>query len=90
MTHFLVSDSNPGGYRLEDILRVIRKDIILRCTKVLDDNRAEAQHVVDNNMRILTLLSDAINLAEDSTQTLNRAFGPSKSSAGGKPRIGSS
>jgi len=38
-----------------------------------------------NNMKILGLLSEAIVLAEDSTEVLNRAFGPSKE---GKPRIG--
>jgi UDP-N-acetylmuramyl tripeptide synthase len=85
MTHFLVTEDNPKGYRLEDIMAMIRKDIITRTLKIADDQRAEAKHVMHNNMKILGLLSDAIALAEDSTQVLNRAFGPSKE---GQSRIG--
>ncbi len=88
MTRFLISKENKDGYKLEDILRAIRKDILTRCTKIVDDQRAEASHVLDNNMKILNLLSDAIRLAEDSTDTLDRAFGPSAAAEGGPPRIG--
>lgn len=88
MTHFLVSDDNPDGYKLEDILRVIRQDILKRALKIAEDPRLEAQHVLNNNVRILGYLSDAMNLAEDSTRILDKAFGPSTSSAGGLPRIG--
>ncbi|WP_420549955.1 hypothetical protein [Curvivirga sp.] len=85
MTHFLQSDEKPDGYKLEDILNTIRKDVITRCQKITDDQRSEAQHVLNNNIEILKHISDAIKLAEDSTQVLNRSFGPSRS---GKPRIG--
>lgn len=85
MTHFLVTEENPKGYRLEDIMSMIRKDIITRTLKIADDQRAEAKHVMNNNMKILGLLSEAIILAEDSTQVLNRSFGPSKE---GQSRIG--
>jgi hypothetical protein len=85
MTHFLVTAENPKGYRLEDIMSMIRKDIITRTLKIADDQRAEAKHVMNNNMKILGLLSEAITLAEESTQILNRAFGPSKE---GQSRIG--
>jgi UDP-N-acetylmuramyl tripeptide synthase len=85
MTHFLVTDENPKGYRLEDILSLIRKDILTRTLKIADDGRAEARRVMQNNMRILGLVSEAITLAEDSTAVLNRAFGPGKE---GQPRIG--
>ncbi|MFQ5618441.1 MAG: hypothetical protein ACE5FR_05650 [Rhodospirillales bacterium] len=88
MTRFLVSKENPEGYKLEDILRAIRKDILTRCTKIVDDQRTEAAHVLDNSMKILNLLSDAIHLAEDSTAVLDKAFGPSASGMGGPPRIG--
>ena len=88
MTKFLVSDDNLNGYKLEDILMVIRKDMLSRCEKVVDDHRPEALHVLDNNMKILGLLSDSIKLASNSTETLNRAFGPSATAAGGEPRIG--
>ena len=88
MTRFLISKENPEGYKLEDILRALRKDILTRCTKIVDDQRTEASHVLDNNMKILNLLSDAIHLAEESTDTLDKAFGPSASAEGGPPRIG--
>ncbi len=85
VTHFLVTDENPKGYKLEDILSMIRKDILTRTLKIADDGRAEARRVMQNNMRILGLVSEAIALAEDSTAVLTRSFGPSKD---GKPRIG--
>ncbi len=88
MTRFLVSDTNPTGFKLEDILLAIRKDIIHRCQKIEDDLRPEALHVMDNNMRILALLSEAINLSMESSKTLDRAFGPSQAAGGGEPRIG--
>lgn len=88
MTRFLASESNPSGFKLEEILRAIRKDILTRALKVVDDPSNEAQYVVNNNMKILNLLSEAIALAEDSSQTLDHGFGPSHASEGGPPRVG--
>jgi hypothetical protein len=87
VTHFLVSDSKPDGYRLEDILSVLRADIITRCNKISGDTRPEARQVLHNNMRVLGLIREAIQIAEDSTRILEKAFGPSIK--GGPPRIGS-
>ena len=84
MTRFLVSDENPDGHRLEDILNAIRKDILNRSLKISQDTRAEALHVMNNNMKVLGLLSEAMALAEDSTRILDKAFGPH----GNAPRIG--
>jgi hypothetical protein len=86
MTHFLVTEENPSGHRLEDILMLIRKDILTRALKIADDQRTEARHVMKNNMRILELLSEAIALAEDSSRVLDKAFGTA--AKGGPPRIG--
>ncbi|MCR9221025.1 MAG: histidine kinase [Alphaproteobacteria bacterium] len=88
MSHFLVSDENPEGLKLEQILRAIRKEVIQRCTKITDDVRPEAQHVLSNNIKVLEHLTEAIRLAEDSTHTLDKAFGPSQAGKGGPPRIG--
>lgn len=88
MTRFLVSDTNPNGSRLEDILTAIRRDVIVRCGKIVDDPQPEARQVLDNNMRVLGLLSEAIAIAEGSTRILDQAFGRSKADAGGRPRIG--
>jgi hypothetical protein len=86
MTHFLVTEEKPDGYRLEDILGLVRKDMLTRALKIADDKRAEAQHVMRNNMKILNLISEAITLAEDSTRVLDKAFGAN--AKGGPPRIG--
>ena len=88
MTHFLVSEDNPAGHKLEDILGQIRTDILRRCLKITDDHRPEAMKVLANNVTILEHLTEAINLAMDSTRILDRAFGPSQSEKGGPPRIG--
>ena len=85
MTQFLVTEDNPQGYKLEEILSAIRKDILLRATKILDDDRPEARHVLENNLRILQLLSESINIAEDSSRLLDKSFGPHQH---GQPRIG--
>lgn len=85
MTHFLSSDKNSDGHRLEDILKKVRNDIIYRATKIMDDEKPEAEHVLNNNLQILNMLTEAITLAEDSTQVLDRSFGASQA---GSPRIG--
>lgn len=85
MTHFLATDEKPEGYKLEDILWLIRADIITRTGKLTGDKRTESQQVLRNNMKILGLLTECIDLAQDSTEVLNRAFGPSD---GKHPRIG--
>lgn len=89
MTRFLVSDENPAGHKLEELLIGLRRDILMRCEKIIEDSRPEAKQVVANNLKILTLITDAITLAEESTQLLDKAFGPSKAAKGGPPRIGS-
>ena len=85
MTHFLVTGENPEGYKLEEILTVIRNDIIKRATKILEDDRIQARQVLENNIKILNLLTECIHAAEDSTRLLDKAFGPHKD---GAPRIG--
>lgn len=85
MTQFLLSDTNPDGHTLEEILQGIRSDSLLRCSKIAEDNRDEPKHVLNNNIRILTLLSQAIELAEDSTRVLDKSLGRG---GGGGPRMG--
>jgi len=88
MTRFLVSDDNPGGRKLEDVLLELRAEVLVRCTKISGDMRPEALHVMSNNMKVLEHLTNAIELAQDSTHVLDRAFGPSEAGKGGPPRIG--
>lgn len=88
MTHFLVSEETPNGRRLEEILLELRADVLERCTKISSDTRPEALKVMANNMQVLEHLTAAIELAQESTRLLDRAFGPSESEVGGPPRIG--
>ena len=71
MTKLLVSETNPKGYTTEMVLGLIRQDIVQRLQKYAGDPRKEARHVLDNNVRILQLLGDAIALAEQNTRTLS-------------------
>jgi hypothetical protein len=84
-TTFLVTDENPDGWKIEDILSTIQNDMFRRTQKIVGDSREEARAVLNNNIEILGLLSKCIEKATESTQILNRSFGPHKD---GKPRIG--
>ncbi len=84
MTHFLSTDENPEGDKLEDILSIIQQDIITRAGKISGDKRPETQQVLANNMHILVKITECIELAENSTQILDRSFGQ----RGDAPRIG--
>ena len=85
MTQFLATDEHPQGFKLEEVLAVIRKDVLTRATKIVDDDRPEARRVLENNLKIIQLLSEGIKLAEESSQMLTRSFGPHQE---GEPRIG--
>ena len=88
MTHFLRSEKNPSGHKLEDLLMQLRADMLHRCEVIAADTRPEALHVMANNVKVLAHLSEAITLALDSTRVLDRSFGPSQAAQGGPPRIG--
>lgn len=85
MTHFLITDENPEGHKLEDLLTMIRRDIVLRATKIVDDPKPQAKQVLENNIKIMGLLSECIGIAESSTRILDKEFGPATK---GQPRIG--
>lgn len=70
MTKILVSEQNPKGYTTEMVLGIIRQDIISRLQKYAGDPRKEARQVLENNIRILQLLGEAMTLAESNTRTL--------------------
>ncbi len=87
MTQFLATDDNPEGHRLEDVLAMVRGDLVKRAALIVDDARPEARKVLANDVKIMAMLSESIALAEESSSVLTKAFGPSRA---GKPRIGSS
>lgn len=91
MTKLLVSDDNPSGAKLEDVLRVVRNDIITRCQASVAVHDPDTEKVVANNMRILNLLTECIELAESSTQILIQAYGVEQAAKGiaRRPAVGS-
>lgn len=69
-TKHLVSQDNPEGKRTEEILAEIRAEILLRMASYASDPRPEAKAVMENNLEIAQLLTEAIHLAEANTNTL--------------------
>ncbi len=88
MTRFLQSEDNPSGFKLEEILSALRADVLKRCVRISSDDRPEALHVMANNIKVLELLTQAIELAHDNTKTLDRSLGRPRASDRGAPRIG--
>lgn len=86
-TTFLVSETKADGHRLEDILKEIRNDILVRCTHVMSDERPETALVMANNMKILGMLSDVIQLAENSTEVLTRLYGTDQAGTHEPPSV---
>ena len=70
MTQHLVSPENPAGKRSEEILAEIRAEILQRMAGYASDLRPEARAVMENNLEIAQLLTEAIHLAEANTNTL--------------------
>ncbi|MPZ11693.1 MAG: histidine kinase [Kiloniellaceae bacterium] len=70
MTKHLVSPENPGGKRTEEILSEIRAEILVRMANFGEDPRPEAKAVMENNLKIAQLLTEAIHLAEANTNKL--------------------
>ena len=85
MTEYLISENNPTGRKLEEILRAIRNDVFIRCSAMMDDGGEVAEHVIHNNTQILPLLAEATRLAEDSTVVLGRSFGEDNAAKGTPP-----
>lgn len=72
MTRILLSDANPSGKRTEEILAEVRADLLVRMVGYSHDPRRETRAILDNNVRILELLTDAIRLAEENTRILDQ------------------
>jgi hypothetical protein len=70
MTKHLVSPDNPDGKRTEEILSEIRAEILVRMANFGEDPRPEAKAVMENNLKVAQLLTDAIHLAEANTNKL--------------------
>lgn len=71
MTKILSSETNPAGVRTEDILAQVRADLLVRMVAYGGDPRRETKIILDNDVLILGLLSEAIRLAEENTRILS-------------------
>jgi hypothetical protein len=78
MTKLLVSKTNPDGYTLEAVFRMIRGDILKRCVDMSEDTHPEVQNVLANNMYILGLMEQIIAHAESSSEVMKRIYGKSQ------------
>ncbi|QJE73818.1 histidine kinase [Aerophototrophica crusticola] len=72
MTRILLSSANPSGKRTEEILSEIRSDLLVRMVGYGQDPRREMRAILDNNVRILGLLTEAIRLAEENSRVLDQ------------------
>ena len=86
MTKFFSNDENPAGWKLEDVLSEVQKEVIRRSMKILSDERPEARNVLHNNIEILGWLTRCVKVAEDSSRVL-LSLGP-EHGADQPPRIG--
>ncbi|MFD1624924.1 histidine kinase [Azospirillum griseum] len=71
MTVLLRSAANPGGSTTEQILKTVRADVIERMQGYAADPRPEIARILAHNIRILGLLTEAIELAEANTKILS-------------------
>ena len=55
MTHFLVTDDNTDGHQLEDVLAMVRSDLVKRAALIADDDRQEARQVLANDIKIMAM-----------------------------------
>ena len=85
MSGFLSNKQNPEGFSLEQVLLAVRKDLIVKTTEIVDDDRPQAQTVLENDIKIIGLLTECLHIAEASSKLLKHSFGPH---VDGQPRIG--
>jgi hypothetical protein len=76
MSSALVVDGVPKAHRLDDILIILRKDLLKRSFDLTESEVPESLEVMRNNVKILGLLSEAIWLSQASNKLIARAFGP--------------
>jgi hypothetical protein len=77
---------NPDGWKLEDLLAVLRAEIQDKSLKIVADGRPVARAVLRNNQQIAGLLMQAEAIQRDSYDRLD-AMGPNEGPLG-RPRIG--
>ena len=72
MTQLLASPANPDGWSLEEVLEVLRGDMIHRSAHMVDDTRPEIRGLIANNVAIMEHLTHCLHKAQDSTRILGK------------------
>jgi len=72
MTQLLASPANPDGWSLEEVLEVLRGDMMWRSAQMVDDPRPEARGLIANNVAIMEHLTHCLHKAQDSTRILGK------------------
>jgi len=58
----LMGRDNPDGYKLEELLEQLQREIVTKCEYIKDDPRIVAKQVLANNNQIIGLLFQAETL----------------------------
>ena len=82
----LMGPANPHGWKLEDLLDKIIREVAAKSEKIADDRSPQAVAVTRNNLEICDLLIKAVTCQKDSMDLLDR-MGPNQGPTG-QPRIG--
>lgn len=82
----LMSQGNPNGHKLEDLLAQVADEITAKCNRIQGDGSAIAQDVLRNNRDIIVRLHECRRLQEHSLARLSEK-GPDQGPLG-KPRVG--
>ena len=84
-TKFLLSPGQSEGLEARGRAAANSKRILRRSTLIADDTRSEARAVLRNNFRIMNLITECIETAEESARILD-SLGPAR--PGSRRRIG--
>lgn len=85
-TPILMSKENPNGWKLEELLAQVRKELLVKTEKITGDESAVSMKVQCNNLSIMRQLFNAEALQRDSIAALD-AKAPDEG-PNGQPRIG--
>lgn len=86
--YILMGSENPSGWKLEELLEKLVKEVEHKTSKIDKDPSPEAQAVVENNYEIISYLTSAIIFQQSSMKILD-AKSPNQG-PNGTPRIGNS
>jgi len=81
-----MGSENHNGWKLEDLLSELQKEITEKSLKIAKDNSIESKTVQNNNGQIIGLLKQAEHLQRQSYAILDN-LAPNEG-PDGKPRIG--